>query len=155
MLKVNCAFRLRISMVRTIYEKSSTCIWKPSRPRQRGLIIAAFEVDGAAKTADLSGLFATSTRHDPISSNVPSQGKINDHERVLPRESSCCSPLDRHAVQLSRHARFRFSIPERAVRDDRARGRWPSTAAGLQHGECQSRGRARVLLDQGAGRPTD
>jgi hypothetical protein len=43
-------------MDRTVYEKSSTCILMP----QQGLIIAAFEVDEAAKSADLSGLFALS-----------------------------------------------------------------------------------------------
>jgi hypothetical protein len=45
-------------MDRTVYEKSSTCIWKPSRPRQRGLILARIEVDQPAKSADLSGLLA-------------------------------------------------------------------------------------------------
>ena len=80
---------------------------------------------------------------------------IENHERVLPREGSFRPALDRHAVQLPRHARYRLPLPERPVRDDRPRGRWPSAAARLQHGQRQSRGRARVLLDQGAGRSAD
>src|SRR5258708_29807295 len=82
-------------------------------------------------------------------------GKTKTHERVLSRESSFRPALDRYAFQLHRHPRFRLPIPERAVRDDRPRGRGPATAARLQHGERQSRGRARILLDQGRGRAAD
>src|ERR1700746_155839 len=77
------------------------------------------------------------------------------HERVLSRESSFCAALDGHAVQLPRNPGFRLSIPERAIRHDRPRDRWPSAVARLQHGERQPRGGARVLLDQGAGRSAD
>src|SRR5690242_2460020 len=47
MRQVNCVFRHRISMDRTVYGKAATCIWKPSRSRQRGLIIGPIEVDQA------------------------------------------------------------------------------------------------------------
>jgi ferredoxin--NADP+ reductase len=78
---------------------------------------------------------------------------IETHERVLSREGSVRPSLDRHAVQLPRHPRHRLPFPERPVRDDRPRSRRPSALARLQHGERQSRGRARVLLDQGSRRP--
>src|SRR5215813_8803429 len=74
----------------------------------------------ATRKAQIYQGFQPSSRQNPISSNFPSRGKINDHERVLSREGSFRSSLDRHAVQLPRHARFRLSFPERAVRDDRA-----------------------------------
>ena len=47
---------------------------------------------------------------------------------------------------FTRHPQFRLSIPERTVRHDRARGRWPPADARLLDGERQSRGRARILL---------
>src|SRR4029078_13730837 len=75
-------------------------------------------------------------------------GKTKTHERVLSRESSFCPALDRYAFQLHRHPRFRLPLPERAVRDDRPRGRGPPAAARLQRDERQSRGGARVILAQ-------
>src|SRR5258705_5881896 len=82
-------------------------------------------------------------------------GKTKTHECVVSRESSFCPALDRYAFQLHRHPRFRLPLPERPVCDDRPRGRGASAAARLQPGERQSRGGARILLDQGSRRAAD
>src|SRR5215218_464211 len=86
---------------------------------------------------------------------IATSGKTKSHERILSRESSFCPPLDRYTFQLHRHPRFRFPLPERPVCDDRPRSGGPAAAARLQHGERQSRGGTRILLDQGCGRAAD
>ena len=100
----------------------------------------------------------------PHCSRVPSLRNVrapskangeNDDERIPAGNGFVGQALDRFPVQLHRDARSRLSLPERPVRHDRPGGRRPAAAAGLQHGERQSRGGAGVLLDQGAGRPAD
>src|ERR1700761_3160308 len=54
-----------------------------------------------------------------ILAQKPIIGTIKAHERVLSREGSVCPTLDRYAFQLHRDPRFRLSLPEWTIRDDR------------------------------------
>src|SRR6202012_3365330 len=97
------------------------------------------------KSTAVLGFFRPSQSHaEPkppgaiIPASKPIIGTIKAHERVLSREGSVCPALDRHAFQLHRDPRFRLPLPERTVRNDRPRGRWPALAARLQHGKRQS-----------------
>ena len=62
-------------------------------------------------------------------------------------------PLERFPVQLQDHPERGPALPERPLRDDRARGGGPPVAARLQLRERQLRRAPRVLQHQGAGRP--
>src|ERR1700709_2568384 len=103
----------------------------------------------------ISGLFCILRPPTTELFYITATGKTKTRERVLSRESSFCPALDRYTFQLHRHPRFRLPLPERPVCDDRPRGRGPSAAARLQHGERQSRGGTRILLDQGRRRAAD
>src|SRR5258707_10842438 len=76
-----------------------------------------------AKSSTVAGLFRGCASRRTRSFYCQATGKNKTHERIPSREGSFCPALDRYAVQLHRHPQFRFSLPERPVRDDRARGR--------------------------------
>ncbi len=79
-------------------------------------------------------------------------GSSYPHERLQRGTSPQRAPLERHALQLHHDAKRRLPLPERALRDDGARGRGQASPARLQPRRRELRRAPRVLQHQDPGR---